>query len=401
MERRPIRVLRLQLTNFRNYASLDLRLGRGITLIEGPNGNGKTNLLESIYILSIGRSPRTTSDRDLVRTGAFEEFPLHAQVLGEVVGRAGETRLQIDFTGGGDRAPIRDPSPDNLHPPVRRIQKSFRVNGVARRSATFVGVLKAVFFAAEDIRLTNGPPSGRRRFLDILASQLDQSYLNDIQEYNRIVTQRNHLLKSLRLGRGTGSELEFWDIQLATHAARIMDTRSNVIGALCNAARPIHEQLSSSEGELTLTYRPSVEIPEYSDVRDLSRRILDEVESRREREIRVGHSVTGPHLDDLLVSIDDMDVGAFGSRGQSRTAVLALKLAEAQMLSDTSGDQPVILLDDVMSELDSTRRARVLDRISSYEQVLVTTAEPALAETFGKRDKHRVAIASGQAVPIS
>ena len=352
-------------------------------------------------MLSIGRSPRTSSDRDVVRTDAFQEVPLHAQVAGEVVGRSGETRLQIDFTGGADRTPAKGRAPDGSPPRVRRIQKSFRVNGLPRRSSTFVGVLKAVLFAAEDIRLTDGPPSGRRRFLDILASQLDQAYLSDAQEYNRIVTQRNHLLRSIRFGKGTEAELEFWDIQQATHAARIMDARSKVIGALCDAAGPIHHQLSGSDHRLTLTYRPSVNITDYSDAHDLSRKMLDAVQSRREREIRVGHSLTGPHLDDLLMSIGDMDVGTFGSRGQSRTAVLALKLAEAQMLSEMSGDQPVILLDDVMSELDATRRARVLDRISSYEQVLVTTADPGLTETFGERDKHRIGIDSGRAVPIS
>ena len=397
----PIRVVRLKLTNFRNYASLDLRLRPGTTLIEGQNGSGKTNLLESIYMLSIGRSARTTTDRDMVRTEAFDAPPVHAQVIGQVAGRAGDIRLQIDLSGASADLPARAHTSDGPRGGVRRVQKSFRVNGLQRRSGAFVGVLKAVLFTAEDIRLTSGPPSDRRRFMDILVSQLDQRYLSDIQEYQRIVTQRNHLLKSLRQGKSKEGELEFWDIRQAVHAARIMDSRSRAIEALSDAARPIHEQLSGSDGRLVLTYRPSVDFDEYQDVRDLSRGILETVQSQRASEIMAGHSLAGPHRDDIAASIDDMEVGTHSSRGQSRTVVLAIKLAEAEMLSNLSGDQPVILLDDVMSELDPTRRQQALDRISTYEQALVTTAEPTLAEMFGERDMNRITIDSGLAVPIA
>ena len=383
-----IRIRRLRLTNFRNYAALDLPIETGTTVIEGANGHGKTNLLESIYLMSIGRSPRTSTDREMVRKEALGEYQPHTQIVAEVETAAGEVSLQIDLSArraaGG----------------AARVSKTFRVNGVARRSAEFVGVLKAVLFAAEDIHLTSGPPSARRRYMDILVSQMGRAYLRDVQEYQKLVTQRNHLLKSVRRRHSAAAELEFWEARMAQRAARIMDARVEAIGALSEAARPIHRELSGSDQPMSLTYSPSAEVGEYEDVRALSRLILGAIQRHREREIAAGFCLIGPHRDDIKVSIGDMDAGAYASRGQARTVTLAMKLGEAQLLADACGEQPVILLDDVVSELDPARGRHVLDRAASYEQTLMTTAEPTMASAFGSRAVNRICVSSGSAAAV-
>ncbi len=389
----PIRVRKLRLTNFRNYAGLDLCMSQGITLIDGRNGHGKTNLLEAIYLMAIGRSPRSATDRRMVRTEAFEDFMVHAQVAGEVITSSGRVNLQVDLSGGVKNS---DPPAGGAQSQTQRIQKTFRVNGVPRRSSDFVGLLKAVLFAAEDMDLMNGPPSLRRRYADILTSQLMPGFLREAQEYQKVLTQRNHLLKSIKERGARTSELEFWDVQLSIHAARIMDARLRVINALNATAGPIHSELSGLDQTLSLTYSPSLDMGDYKDARDLSKTILEEIQALRQREIGAGFCLVGPHRDDLRAGLDGMEVGSYASRGQTRTVILAMKLGEAQLISDRVGDQPVMLLDDVMSELDAERRRHVFNRIKEYEQVIITTAETDLRQMIGDHPVRRISIDSGQ-----
>ena len=366
-----------------------------MTLMEGPNGHGKTNLLEAVYMMSAGKSLRASTDRDLVRSGAFHDTFTHAQVSTEITTSAGNIRLQVDLA-----EPASSES-DARHQPAEttpRISKRFRINGVPRRASDFVGVLKAVLFSAEDLEFTSGPPSVRRRYADMLVSQLDSGYVREAQEYQRVMTQRNHLLKSIREGRSNESELEFWDVQLSIHAALIMDSRAGAIRALSAAACPVHERLSGSGEPLSVTYVPSVESGEYSDTRELSRTVLAAILAERRREVAAGHCIVGPHRDDVTVSIGEMDVRAFGSRGQSRTAVLAMKLGEVDLIADEFGEQPVVLLDDVMSELDEVRRRCVVDRASTLDQVIVTNAEPNVREVFSGLAVRTLAIRSGNVV---
>ena len=366
-----------------------------MTLIEGPNGHGKTNMLEAVYMMSVGKSLRASTDRDLVRSGAFHDIFTHAQVSTEVTTSSGDVRLQIDLA---EPASNEADAPASRHRPAEtapRISKRFRVNGVPRRASDFVGVLKAVLFSAEDLEFTSGPPSFRRRYADMLVSQLDSGYVREAQEYQRVMTQRNHLLKSIREARSSESELEFWDVQLSIHAAKIMDSRAEAIRALSAAACPIHETLSGSGEPLSVTYLPSVEPGDYSDTRELSRTVLAAILDERRREVAAGHCIIGPHRDDIAVSIGEMDVRTFGSRGQSRTAVLAMKLGEVDLIAGAFGEQPVVLLDDVMSELDEVRRRCVVERASTLDQVIVTNAEPNVAESFIGLAVRTIAIRSG------
>ena len=362
-------------------------------MIEGRNGQGKTNLLEAIYLMVIGRSPRSVTDRQMVRAETLNDFIAHAQVQGEVATCRGRVNLQVDLSSGGRN----DNSPGgSVQSQLRRIQKTFRVNGAPKRFSDFTGILKAVLFAAEDMDLLNGPPSVRRRYIDILTSQIVPGHVREIQEYQRVVTQRNHLLKSIRERDASETELEFWDVQLSIHAARIMDARLRVINALDAAVNPIHRELSGLAQELSLTYEPSLEVGNYADARSLSKIVLEELRTVRQREIGAGFCLIGPHRDDFKAELDGMEVGSYASRGQTRTVVLAMKLGEAQLISDRVGDKPVVLLDDVMSELDEGRRRHVFDRIKDYEQVVITTAEADLGDVIGDCTVRRISIDSGR-----
>ena len=329
----------------------------------------------------------------MVRKGAFEDFLVHAQVRGNILASSGSVNLQIDFTGGS-----KTPNPPAVgrQPEAQRVQKTFRVNGVPKRSSDFVGLLKAVLFAAEDIDLLGGPPSGRRRYVDVLATQLVPSYVREAQEYQKVLTQRNHLLKSVRNHEAKESELEFWDVQMSIHAARIMDARLHVLRDLNIATTPIHGELSGLDEALSLSYMPSLEMGDYENARDLSMTILRELQAVRHREIGAGFCLIGPHRDDFSAELDGMEVGFFASRGQTRTVILAMKLGEAQLIDDKTGEKPVVLLDDVMSELDLGRRRHVFNRIRDYDQVVITTAEANLSDVIGSSAVRRMSIDSGR-----
>ncbi len=347
-------------------------------------------------MLSVARSTRASGDAELINTEALKRFPIHAQVLGLVDRAAGQVRLQLDISSTATGPSAQGSSSGGPNPRPTRAQKTLQVNGVKRRSNDFVGVLKAVQFSPEDVDLSTGPPQVRRRFLDMLISQLSHSYLADWQEYSRVLRQRNHLLRAIREGTSNRSELEFWDVRFAVSAGRIVAQRFQTLDKLGKFANEIHAQLSASEEPLTLTYRPSSELESSLDAREVANALLEDLRATVAREIAAGHSLIGPHRDDLSASIGGMDVVGFASRGQARTVVLAMKLAEARLISESIGDEPVILLDDVMSELDPGRQRHVLDFTSRYEQVIVTTAEPGLAEQLGIGTDRRVFVESGK-----
>ena len=369
-----------------------MRLDPGTVLLQGPNGHGKSNLIEAIHMLSVARSTRASSEAELINTEALARFPVYAQIFGAVELTRGQVRLQLDL-GSNENS---SNSSREQRPRPTRVQKTLQVNGVKRRSNDFVGVLKAVQFSPEDVELSTGAPQVRRRFLDMLISQLSHSYLADWQEYNRVLRQRNHLLRAIREGTSSQSELEFWDIRFAVSAGRIMAERLETLDRLGRFANEIHAQLSNSDNPLALTYQPSSGAMASADPREVANRLLEDMRGSVSREIAAGHTLIGPHRDDLSASIGDMDVGGFASRGQARTVVLALKLAEARLISESTGDEPVILLDDIMSELDPSRQGHVIDFTSRYEQVVITTAEPGLADQLGIEKGRRLFVESGK-----
>ena len=357
------------MVNFRNYEGLELDLEPGMILMQGSNGAGKSNLLEALYLLAIAKSYRASTERELVRRQTADE-EVQAQVSAVVERDSGRVRVQIGFRTSAEPA-----DGDAEGAGASAIQKSVRVNGVPRRTSELVGEVNAVMFGAQDLDLVLGPPPLRRRYLDILISQLDQRYLRVLQRYHRVVSQRNHLLKTIRERRAKAGELDFWDDELVDTGRYLIARRVETVRTLSEIARPIHWELTGEVESLELCYRPSVEIDSGTSEDELGRSFRKALTLGRPREVAQGYTVCGPHRDDLQMLLDDMDAGLYASRGQCRTVVLAMKLAEASYLRDQRGQEPILLLDDVLSELDAARRAHVLERVRQYQQCFITTAD--------------------------
>ena len=346
-------------------------------LFKGENGQGKSNLLEAIYLLAIAKSARASADHELIRKQSISA-DTYSRVAAEVDRNGDSLRLQVDFqsrlTDSSKMGPAgEDGSPSRMDSIT--VQKYYRVNGAPRRASGLIGQLNAVMFSADDLELIYGSPAVRRRYLDIRISQLDPNYLRSLQRYQRIVQQRNHLLKSLRMGSSMPSELDFWDEQLVSEGSCIMAQRIRTVGRLSEVAKPIHWQFSGEVEAMEVVYRPNVALTGDASIESLAQDMRDAIEDRRQKETNQGVTVSGPHRDDLQVLVNGLDVAAYASRGQARTAVIAMKLAEAEYLREQRGHEPVILLDDVLSELDANRRAQVLERVGSYQQTFITATD--------------------------
>jgi len=346
-------------------------------LIHGANGQGKSNLIEALYMLAIAKSLRASTDRELVRRQSVDGDS-HAQVSATVQRRGGDTRVQVDFKVAANGS--QDGGETSELAPVEdfTVQKLVRVNGAPRRASELIGEINAVMFSAQDLELVFGSPSTRRRYLDILVSQLDRQYLRSLQRYQKVVSQRNHLLKLVRDGRSGAGELEFWDDELVESGKYIMFRRASVIETLSKMIAALYDDLSDDGESLRLAYRPGVQAPTEHGEEEFGDALITALVANRPRELAQGHTVSGPHRDDAVVMLGGIPAGPYASRGQSRTAVLALKLAEASILREERDDEPILLLDDVLSELDAGRRAQVLDLAKQYQQCFITSADPAL-----------------------
>lgn len=357
----------IQLQNYRNYEESGVTLDRGLSLFVGDNAQGKSNLLEAIYLLSTMRSSRASSDADLVRREVLEsEFPV-ARLSCHVKRQAGPLDLEVVVVGhsreGGKRA-----------------GKRARVNGVPRRASEVVGELAAVLFTTLDIEVIAGPPLMRRRYLDMMISQVDRGYLRAMQRYARVLPQRNSLLKRIQAREAGAKELSFWDQELSHAGGIILRSRAEALAGIVRTAVGQMSHLSEGLEHLDLTYKPAMgalcdnDCP--IDEGEWIHRMTDALAATRDREIGAGVTLVGPHRDDFLVEIDGMAAGSFASRAQQRTAALALRIAEASYLREILADDPIVLLDDVLSELDARRRKGVVDFLDQFQQVIVTTAEP-------------------------
>ena len=350
-------------------------------------------------MLAIAKSPRASADRELVRReGTLEEN--HAQVSAVAERDGGRVRVQIDLMSKPSTQKAADQDPDKRDPAGEAVQKYLRLNGVPRRSSELVGEINAVMFSAQDLELVLGPPVVRRRYLDILISQVNTRYLKALQKYQRVVSQRNHLLKRVREGRSPPGELKFWNDELVAEGSYIMAQRSETVLTLSQSAASIHLELTGQGEELELVFRPSVETVVGGTVEQFGQSLRSALELKRDREVAQGFTVCGPHRDDLQMLLDDMDAGMFGSRGECRTVTLAMKLAEAGYLREHRGQEPILLLDDVLSELDAARRALVLDRASQYQQCFITTTDVEPIEEKYLSQMSRFVVRGGQVEPV-
>jgi DNA replication and repair protein RecF len=385
----------LSLRDFRNYRHLDITLPRGLLLFVGGNAQGKSNLLEAIYLLATTRSVRAATEGELVNWEAARQGPAVARLVGTARRRAGSVQVEAVIM---TRSPGQETSPNR--PPA---SKRLRVNGVVRRASETVGQVTAVLFTTQDIDLVGGPPSLRRRYLDITLSQVDTAYLRALQRYGKIVLQRNALLRRIQEGAAGLDQLSFWDEEMAREGAYIASSRGRAVASLSTLAREVHRALSGGGEELCLVYQPQL-TPLWDDERiatastdELAAALLQALTSGRQRDVAAGVSLTGPHRDDLLFLLNGMPAAAFASRGQRRTAALALRLAEAQFLLGRTGEYPILLLDDVLSELDESRRAGVLAATSEFEQVLITSVD---ADRFERASARLYRVVAGQVEPL-
>ena len=363
-------IRRLALTNFRNYQRQELSLLQGLSLVLGDNAQGKSNLLEAIFLLATTRSARAQTDGELIHWDAPTEPQPVARVKAEVERHDGPVELEVIIAGrphGRERARML-------------ASKRMRVNGVPRRQIDVVGQLAAVLFSTEDMELIGGPPGERRRYLDTALIQLDPAYARALSGYGKVVSQRNALLRRIKEGEGQPEELTFWDDELAREGAVLLQQRAIAIVAQAKHARAAHSRLSDGEEELTIAYQPRLEgwdgaRAAEASLDELSAALSDAHTAGRGRDIGAGMTLSGPHRDDVSFAINGVAASSFASRGQRRTAALALRLAEARFLADRKGDLPVVLLDDVLSELDDARRRAVLASLSDWDQVLITSAD--------------------------
>ncbi len=372
----------LSLTNFRNYARLEFSppADRPVVLV-GDNAQGKTSALEAIFYLATSTSPYTTSDRQLIHWRTEKDPIPFARLSAEIGGANGayhklDITLMLDMTAG-----------------TARFKKAIKLNNVDKRVMDVVGMLNVVLFLPRDLSLVEGSPSDRRRFMDGTLRQVDIDYMLALSEYDKILPQRNALLKRIAEKRANAVELEFWDEQLAANGAVIIAGRQRFLRELEVKARANHIALTGGRETLGLKYLPSILTAAKGEGRqqsfdviglDLDRQLsaeaikpqfLERLLAQRREAIGRGITIAGPHRDELRIHINERDCGLYGSRGQARTAVMALKFAELEWMRDQLGEYPLFLLDEVVAELDSRRRSFLLDRLDGRAQTLVTTTE--------------------------
>jgi len=365
-------VTHLSLRDFRNYERLDLNLEPGATLLYGPNAAGKTTVLEAIYFLATTRSPRAGADRELVRFEAQGDIgvPPFARLVCDVVRADGHVRLEVVV-----QRRVEEEAATGTAPTI----KTVRVDRKTVRALDLVGNLRVVLFTPADIALVTGAPAERRRYLDVTLSQIDGRYVRTLAHYQKVVQQRNSLLRAWREGRRplryADDELAFWDRELAMAGTYLLRERLLAVVDLNALTGPLYCRMSGGDTPLALTYQSSVAgIDGAADSRAVEQAFLAHLARLRDDEIGRGQTLIGPHRDDLLIAVGGIPIGVYGSRGQQRSATLALKLGEAELMRVRTGDAPVLLLDDLLSELDAGRRAHVQDVLERPDQQTIVTA---------------------------
>ncbi len=355
----------LTLQNFRNYERESFSFAEGLNVLVGKNAQGKTNCAEAVFYLCTGSSLRIRHDKQLIRHG--EEFAL---ITAEAESRFGRVCLQAK---------------------IFENKRELYVNGnKLARAVDFLGNMNSVFFSPGELRLIQDGPDERRRFLDISISQTSRAYCSSLTRYLKILGQRNNLLKERDLS-AVEETLPVWDEQLALYAARVIVKRREYLAALSPLAQDAHAYLTDGGEELSLRLDGHYPAGE----EETQAKVLQELVSSRERDMRLGFTSVGPHRDDIRVSIDGTDARGFASQGQARTAALALKLAETELFRRYAGEAPVLILDDVMSELDLPRRKKLLERIRGLQCILTCThAERVLYGT----ECNRIRISNGKII---
>jgi len=329
----------LKLKNFRNYDLLDLEFDSATNMFYGDNAQGKTNILEAVYLSGTTKSHRGTKDRDLIQ---FVHDESHIETIIEKRG----IPFQIDLH-------LKKNSP-----------KGIAINKIPiKRASELFGIINIVFFSPEDLNIIKNGPSERRRFMDMELAQLDKVYLSNLANYNRIVNQRNHLLKDFHRKGNIEDTLDIWDEQLVIYGNKVIDRRNKFISEINEIISKTHKKLTGNKEDIRLSYE--------SGIKHLT--LEQALKRNRERDIRIKSTSCGPHRDDICFMCGDMDIRKFGSQGQQRTAALSLKLSEIELVRILINDKPILLLDDVLSELDKHRQNYLLDSINDIQTLITCT----------------------------
>lgn len=329
----------IELKNFRNYEQLEISFDHATNILFGDNAQGKTNILESAYVSATTKSHKGSRDKEMIRFGEEEAH------IRTVVGKK-ERDFQIDIHLKKNRS------------------KGIAINQVPiKKASDLFGILNIVFFSPEDLNIIKDGPTERRRFLDLELCQLDKIYLSDLTAYNKVLKQRNTLLKDMIYRPDLKDTLPIWDEQLIEYGKRIIRRRQEFVSELFEIVQDIHSNLSGNRELLTLKYEPNVE----------SMFFEDELFRASDRDRKLCQTSVGPHRDDISFLLGTVDIRKFGSQGQQRTAALSLKLSEIELVKKSIGDTPVLLLDDVLSELDSNRQNYLLNSIHDIQTIITCT----------------------------
>jgi len=396
-----MQVQHLSLTNFRLYARLEADLPAGPLILVGANAQGKTSLLEALYYLATGQSHHAASDRQLINFLALRETQPFARIVAET---APARRIEIRI--------IQDPTATS----DGRLRKEILVNGAKKRASDLAGLVNVVLFLPQDLALIEGAPSERRRYLDTALCQVDPAYNFALSEYGKVLSQRNALLKLLQDQGGPEGQLDFWDEKLSEHGALILAARAAALADLETLAAALHRDLTAGADTLRLAYHPAfdpaaapegqiglpLDVPVHRvgiSVGEIQIGLQEKLRATRADEIARGMTLSGPHRDEVRFLANGVDLGIYGSRGQARTAVLALKLAEVEWMRTKSGEWPILLLDEVLAELDAQRRHDLLARLTAAEQCVMTTTDLNLFPPKFKGQAAVWKVAAGQVSP--
>lgn len=329
----------LELMNFRNYEFLDLKFSEGTNILYGDNAQGKTNVLEAIYLSATTKSHKGSKDKDIV---GFDKEEAHIRTY---LAKEG-IEYKIDMHLRKNKS------------------KGVAVDGQKlKKAADLLGLLNVVFFSPEDLSIIKNGPAERRRFVDMELCQLDNFYIYNLNHYNKIVNQRNKLLKDMYFNPQLKDTLNIWDSQLVSFGSKIIERRRMFVGQLNEIIYGIHKKLSGDREELIIKYEPDVEIDDFETI----------LKKNQEKDIKLKQTSVGPHRDDFSFMTGNIDIRKFGSQGQQRTAALSLKLSEIEIVKKITKDTPVLLLDDVLSELDSNRQNYLLNSIGNIQTIITCT----------------------------
>ncbi|MCR4850326.1 MAG: DNA replication/repair protein RecF [Lachnospiraceae bacterium] len=329
----------LELVDYRNYKELSIEFDPGTNILYGDNAQGKTNILEAIYLCATTKSHKGSKDREIIN---FDKDEAHIRVIIEK--EDNEKRIDMHL-------------------------RSSKTKGIAidgqkiKKAADLLGLINVVFFSPEDLNIIKNGPGERRRFADMELCQLDSFYLYNLNNYNKIINQRNKLLKDIYFNPDLRETLNIWDSQLISYGSKIIERRRSFAGQISEIIKDYHSKLSGGREDIEIKYEPNVSIEEYA----------SKMREAQNRDVSAKMTTTGPHRDDFSFLVNGIDIRKYGSQGQQRTAALSLKLSEIELVKKITKDTPVLLLDDVLSELDSNRQNYLLDSIGDVQTVITCT----------------------------